>query len=132
MGERKAIQFIFEDKTRPMNQEDFADIELSIRSLRNLRAEDKYEFIVVAFKNKIEKLDFIQAYSVESYKICYLEIGFIREGKQFPQIFALNDVPVNEAVEIFRSVCCSMENPSLTRWKDRTDEILKNEEIEDK
>ena len=132
MSEREATQFIFEEKTRPMNQDDFTDIELAIRSLRNLRAEDEYEFIVVDFKNKIEKLDFIQAYSVESYKICYIEIGFIREGKQFPQIFALDDIPVEETIEIFHSVCCSTENPDLTRWKDRTYEILRNEEIEDK
>ena len=132
MKERAATQFIFEEKTRPMNQEEFADIELAIRSLRNLRAEDEYEFIVVDFKNKIEKLDFIQALSIESYITCYIEIGILREGKNFPQILTLDEIPVEETIEIFRSICCSTENPDLTRWKDRTYEILRNEEIEDK
>ena len=128
---REATQFIFEDTIRPLNDEAFANIELAIRSLRDMTKDDKYEFIVVAFKNIIENLDFIQAHAVKSYKTCYIELGFLRKGKKFPQIFALDDMSIEETIAIFRSVCCSLYNPDLSEWKDKTYEILKNEEIED-
>ena len=132
MVDREATQFIFENKTRPMSEEDFADVELAIRSLRDMTGDDEYEFVVVAFENHIDKLDFIQSYATESYKTCYIEIGFLREGKDFPQIFAIDEIPVDRTVEIFKSICCSEINPDLSEWKDKTQEILKEEGKEDK
>jgi len=128
MTEREATQFIFENRKRPMNEEEFADVELAIRSLRDMA----YEHVLVDFSNKIEKLDFIQSCSTESYKSCYIEVAFIREGKDFPQIFAVEDVPVDKTVDIFKSICCSEITPDLSEWKDRTNEIMEKEGIEDK
>ena len=108
MFERKISQFEYRDISRPMSEEDFADIELAIRSLR----DKSYEHLIVDFPNKIGKLDFIQTYSTESYKSCYVEIGFIKEEKDFPQIFTTrgDDISVDRTVEIFKSICCSVES----------------------
>ena len=132
MTERPATEFLFENKIRPMNEENFADIELAIRSLRDMTPINEYEYIVVSFKNRIKKLDFIQAYSSESYKVCYIEMGFKRTGKEFAQIFAIENVPIEKTVEIFKSVCCSKENPDLKDWEDVTEKILNQQGKEDK
>lgn len=131
-SEREATQFIFEDRHRPMEAEEFADVELAIRSLRDMTGDDEYEFVVVSFDNKLDGLDFIQAYAKESYTICYIEIGFLREGKTFPRIMAIDDIPVERTVEIFKSVCCSDILPDLSGWQDKTADILKEEGKEDK
>ena len=120
------------NQIRTMNEEQFADIELKLRSLRTEDLAPEDEFIVIDFKEKYDGLIFIQAMSVKSFKACRVEIAFERKGKNFPAIFARNDVPIDETVEIFKSVCCSVSKPDLSDWQIATEEILLLNDKEDK
>lgn len=122
---------ILKKQPRPMHDEQFADIELRIRSLRTEDLADEDEFIVVDFKKKLGSILFIQAMSVESFSKCRVEIAIEREGKSFPKIYARNDVPVNEVVQIFRRICCSADSPNLESWEYVTEEIMLDKGIED-
>ena len=114
-----------------MSDEQFADIELKIHSLRTEKLADEDEFLVVDFKTKLGSVLFIQAMSVESFRKCRVEIAIEREGKSFPKISARNDVPVNEVVQIFRRICCSADSLNLEGWEYATEEIMLAKGIED-
>lgn len=123
---------ILQKQPRPMNEEQFADIELYLRSLRTHKPAPEDEFVVVGFETVYNQLLFIQAMSVESFRKCRVEIGLERKGKSFPQIYAKNSVPIDTVVSIFRDVCCSTNNPDFSEWIDDTYNIMKAKEIEDK
>ena len=123
---RKPTHVSFDDITRPMTEEEFAKIELAIRSMRLAKdsgdtVPDNDEFVITDFKNKIGGLMFMQTMVTETYKTCYVEADFKREGTNFPRILARFDVPMDETVEIFRSVCCSETNPDFSEWPDETE-----------
>ena len=120
----KLRQITLEDKKRPMSADDFAEIELAIRSMRcNPDPEGYADFVVVSFKTEINGLLFIQSLSMESYKKCFVEVAFSRGGKYFPRLLAKYDLPVEETVKLFRDVCCSEKNPDFSEWKDNTENI---------
>lgn len=125
MLKHKLRQITLEDQKRPISAEDFAEIELAIRSMRcNPDPEGYDDFVVVAFKNEINGLRFIQTTATESYKTCLMEIGFARKGRTFPRLLRKSDLTVDDTVNIFRSVCCSSENPDFSEWKDVTEDVL--------
>lgn len=134
MSADKLRQLSLEDQKRPMSAEDFAEIELAIRSMRcNPDPEGYDDFVVVDFKNEINGLRFIQTTSTESYKKCFIEVAFSRGKGVFPRLLAKYNLPVEETVKIFRDVCCSEKNPDFSEWKDNTEDDLKKiEEYERK
>lgn len=117
-AEREATELKLEDVPRPMSEEQFRKIELALRSMRD--RDD--EFVVVGFADVIEGMDFIQAASMESYKQCVIEIGYTKDWKH-RKMYRRTPVPINETVEIFRSVCMTRKNPDTLGWKDITKEI---------
>ena len=123
---------ILECQPRPMTEEQFADIELKLRSLRTEDLADEDEFIVVDFETKYDGLMFIQAISEESFKTCHIEIGLERKVKKFPKLLGKNEVPIDKTVEIFKQICDSIALPDLADWQDITEETMLMQGIEDK
>lgn len=121
MAEREASFFLFEKEPRPMDLERFADVELAIRSLRDMANE----CIVIDFKDKYENLGFIQAAATVDYKEYHIEIGFDFPDKKVPDIYVNENVGVEETVQIFKDVCTKIEKPRLEGW------LLDNFEIFD-
>lgn len=121
MSERKASFFLFEKEPRPLTEERFADVELAIRSLRDMANE----CIVVDFKDKYNDLGFIQAVATVDYKEYHIEIGFDIPNKKVPDIYVNENVSLDETLEIFRNVCTKTDMPSLEGW------LLDNFEIFD-
>ena len=124
MSKNELRQITLEDQKRPMSAEDFAEIELAIRSMRcNPDPEGYADFVVVSFKTEINGLLFIQSLSMESYKKCFVEVAFSRGGKDFPRLLSKYNLTVDETVGIFRTVCCSVETSDFSEWKDNTENI---------
>lgn len=123
MSKRKASFFLFEKEPRPVSLERFADIELAIRSLRNMVGES----VVVDFKDKCNNLGFIQAAASVDYKEHHIEIAFDVPDKKVPDIYAKNDAPVEETVEVFRNVCTKTDMPNLDGWALANFEIFDEE-----
>lgn len=112
MSERESSFFLFENELRPMSIERFADIELAIRSLRDI----PYECIVVSFKDVYNHLSFIQAVATVDYKEYHIEIGFDIPGKKNPDIYVNENVSVIETIDIFKQICTKTDMPSLEGW----------------
>ena len=121
MSDREPSFFLFENEPRPMNEERFADVELAIRSLRDM----ENECIVVDFKDKYDDLGFIQAVATVDYKEYHIEIGFDIPDKKVPDIYVNEYVSLEDTLEIFRQVCTKPDKPSLEGW------LLDNFEIFD-
>lgn len=109
-----------------MTAQRFCDIELELRSMRTTddmpRGSEVAEYVTVAFKNIFNNLDFIQAASDLSYKICVVEVGFFA-GKKKRKQYSLKNVPIDDTVEIFRKTCMTREAPDLTEWVDITKKL---------
>lgn len=121
MADREASFFLFEKEPRPMNEDRFADVELAIRSLRDMANE----CIVIDFKDKYDNLGFIQAAATVDYKEYHIELGFDFPDKKVPDIYVNENVSVEETIQIFKDVCMKIEKPSLEGW------LLDNFEIFD-
>ena len=105
----------------------YIDEEISLDLIREIVFgfnEDKYDFLILTSKPKVEDSSFLQACRPHTNGRLTIEVRFDYENGSFKQYRYQTD-DKNKIIDYFKDYLINHEIPNLVNWEDMTDELAR-------